>query len=87
MKRTERHHLKENELHNLARQAREGFESKRRETTFIVGALAVVGLLVVGYFVWHERVESRAHTLLAEALVSQSARVGAPAAPGTAGAV
>ena len=52
MKRTERHHLKENELHNLARQAREGFESKRRETTFIIGALAVVGLLAVGYFVY-----------------------------------
>ena len=86
MKRTERHHLKENELQNLARQAREGFESRRRETTFIIGALAVVGLLVVGYFVWRQRVESRAHTLLAEALVSQSARVGAPAAPGTAGA-
>ena len=28
MKRTERHHLKENELHNLARQAREGFETR-----------------------------------------------------------
>jgi TolA-binding protein len=86
MKRTERHHLKENELQNLARQAREGFESRRRETTFIIGALAVVGLLVAGYFVWHQRVESRAHTLLAEALVVQSARVGAPAAPGQPGA-
>ena len=86
MKRTERHHLKENELHNLARQARDGFESRRRETTFIIAALAVVGVLAAGYFVWHQRVESRAHTLLAEALVAQSARVGAPAAPGTAGA-
>jgi TolA-binding protein len=86
MKRTERHHLKENELQNLARQAREGFESRRRETTFIIGALAVVGLLVAGYFIWHQRVESRAHALLAEALVVQSARVGAPAAPGQPGA-
>ena len=86
MKRTERHHLKENELHNLARQAREGFDSRRRETTFIIAALAVVGVLAAGYFVWHQRVESRAHALLAEALVVQSARVGAPAAPGTAGA-
>jgi TolA-binding protein len=86
MKRTERRHLKENELQNLARQAREGFESRRRETTFVVGALAVVGLLVAGYFAWHQRVESRAHRLLADALVVQSARVGTPVAPGMAGA-
>ena len=85
MKRTERHHLKENELQNLARQAREGLESRRRETTFIVGAVAVVGLLVASYFAWHQRVESQAHALLAEALVVQSARVGAPAAPGQPG--
>ena len=86
MKRTERHHLKENELQNLARQAREGLESRRRETIFIVGAVAVVALLVAGYFAWHQRVESQAHALLAEALVVQSARVGAPAAPGQPGA-
>lgn len=86
MKRTERHHLKENELQNLARQAREGFESRRRETTGIIAALAVIGIAAAAYFIWHQRVESRAHALLAEALVVQSARVGAPAAPGTAGA-
>ena len=86
MKRTERHHLKENELQNLARQARDGFEARRRESTFIMAALAVVGVLAAGYFVWHERVESKAHALLAQALVVQSARVGAPAAPGQPGA-
>jgi TolA-binding protein len=86
MKRTERHHLKENELHNLARQAREGFESRRREATGIIAALAIIGIAIVVYFIWHERVQGRAHALLAEALVVQSARVGAPAAPGTAGA-
>jgi TolA-binding protein len=86
MKRTERHHLKENELQNLARQARDGFEARRRESTYIIAALAVVGVLAAGYFVWHERVESKAHALLAQALVVQSARVGAPAAPGQPGA-
>jgi TolA-binding protein len=86
MKRTERHHLKENELQNLARQARDGFEARRRESTYIMAALAVVGVLAAGYFVWHERVESKAHALLAQALVVQSARVGAPAAPGQPGA-
>jgi len=86
MKRTERHHLKENELHNLARQAREGFESRRREATAIVAALAVVGVAIAVYFIWHEQVQGRAHALLAQALVVQSARVGAPAAPGQPGA-
>jgi TolA-binding protein len=86
MKRTERHHLKENELQNLARQAREGFETRRRELTGITVAIVVVAAAILGYYAWHEHVESRAHALLAEAMVVQSARVGAPAAPGTAGA-
>jgi TolA-binding protein len=86
MKRTERHHLKENELQNLARQAREGFETRRREMTWVVAAVAVVAAIAIGYYAWHTRVESRAHALLAEALVVQSARVGVPAAPGQPGA-
>jgi TolA-binding protein len=86
MKRTERHHLKENELQNLARQAREGFETRRREMTGIIAAVVIIGVAVIAYFAWHQHVASRAHALLADALVVQSARVGAPAAPGTAGA-
>ena len=86
MKRAERHHLKENELQTLARQARERFETQRREMTGILVAIGVVGVAIVAYFAWHEHVQSRAHALLAEAIVVQSARVGAPAAPGTAGA-
>ncbi len=86
MKRRERHHLKENELQNLARQAREGFETRRREMSGIIAAVVIIGVAVIAYFAWHQHVESRAHALLADALVVQSARVGAPAAPGTAGA-
>ena len=86
MKRTERHHLKENELQNLARQAREGFETRRREMTGIIAAVVIIGVAVIAYFAWHQHVESRAHALLADALVVQATRVGAPAAPGTAGA-
>src|SRR6266542_3265634 len=55
MKRTERHHLKENELQTLARDARERFEAKRRETTAIIGIVAVVGAIAVGYLAWRER--------------------------------
>src|SRR5207253_9719775 len=41
---------------------------------------------LIGYFTWHQHVESRAHAMLAEALIVQTARVGPPAAPGTAAA-
>src|SRR5919198_4282047 len=82
MKRTERQHLKENELEALARQAREMVEARRRETTLIVTALVVVGAILGGYLLWRERVNSKAHDLLAQAVVVQEARVGPPPAPG-----
>lgn len=82
MKRTERRHLKENELETLARQAREAFDARRRETTAIVAIVAVVGVLAIGYFVWRERVQSRAHARLAEAAAVLDTRVGPPPANG-----
>jgi tetratricopeptide (TPR) repeat protein len=61
-------------------------EERRRETTgFIIGAI-VLGVAAGGYFLWRERVQSRAHTLLADALAVQEARIGVagtPATPGT----
>ncbi|HZP47305.1 MAG TPA: tetratricopeptide repeat protein [Vicinamibacterales bacterium] len=82
MKRTERQHLRENELEQFARQARELVEAKKRETTLIVGAIVVVGAVALGYFGWHQHVQSRAHDLLAQAVAVQDARVGPPPAPG-----
>src|SRR6059058_5424653 len=84
MKRTERHHLKENELDLLTRHAREAIAARKRETTAAIGALAIIGVAALAYYAWHERRESRAHALLADAVVVQDARVVAPAAPGTA---
>jgi TolA-binding protein len=83
MKRTERRHLKENELQTFARQMRETFELRRRETTIIVVVAAVVGVAAIGAFAWRERVQAKAHTLLADALSVRDARVGPPPAPGT----
>src|SRR6266508_2940380 len=81
MKRTERHHLKENELQTLARDARERFEAKRRETTAISGIVAVVGAIAVGYLAWRERVQTKAAILLAEATAVKDARIGPPGTP------
>jgi tetratricopeptide (TPR) repeat protein len=82
MKRTERRHLKENELEAFARQAREMMDARRRETTAITIVVVVIGVIAAGYFIWHERVQSKAHDLLAQAIAIQDARVGPPPAPG-----
>jgi TolA-binding protein len=86
MKRTERHHLKENELDRLARQARETVGTWKRETTVAIAAIVIVGAGVLGYVAWKDRINSRAEAMLAEALAATEVRVGAPVAPGTPGA-
>ena len=83
MKTKERHHLKENELGKLTRQARETMETRRSETTAVAAVIVVVAALALGYFGWRQRVQTKAHGLLAEAMAVQDARVGPPPAPGT----
>ena len=82
MKRTERQHLRENEIEQFARQTRELVEARKRESTLLVAAIVVVGAAALGYFAWHEHVQARAHDLLAQAVAVQDARVGPPPAPG-----
>ena len=83
MKRTERQHLKENELRAFAIQAREAIEERRRETTAIIAIAVIVGAAAIGYFGWREHVQNNAHALLAQAMATEDARVGPPPAPGT----
>ena len=83
MKTKERHHLKENELGKLTRQARETMETRRSETTAVAAVIVVVAALALGYFAWRQRVQTKEHGLLAEAMAVQDARVGPPPAPGT----
>ena len=75
MKRTERHHLKENPVLLLAMQARDLLEARKRETSAVAVSVAVVAVIAISYFAWHERVQARARTLLAEALTVQVAKV------------
>lgn len=82
MKRTERQHLRENEIEQFARQARELVEAKKRETTFFVSAIVIVAAIALGYFAWHTHVQTRADDLLAQAVAVRDARVGPPPAPG-----
>jgi TolA-binding protein len=83
MKTKERHHLKENDLGRLARQAKETVEARRSETLTAIAVVAVIGVLALSYFGWRDRVQSKAHALLAQAMAVQDARVGPPPAPGT----
>ncbi len=83
MKRTERHHLKENELAQFANRAREAIDARRREVGVAAIAVIIVSIGVIGYFAWQSRVEGRAGALLADAVIVSDARVGPPPAPGT----
>ena len=84
MKRTERHHLKQNIVEIAAVETMHFFATKRREATALVAVVAVVGLGAGAYWFWHTREQDKAHALLANAMVVQDARVGPPAAPGAA---
>ncbi len=83
MKRTERHHLKQNELRRMTMQARDVMETRSRELTMIVVALVVIAAVGIAYFVWRDRTESRAHALLAEAHGGGGGARRPAAAPGT----
>jgi len=83
MKRTERRHLRTNELASLTTQARDVFDARRGQMIAGVLAIVIVGGALIGYFTWRGRQQARAYALLAAALVVEEARVGPPAAPGT----
>ena len=83
MKRTERHHLKENELQRLAVQARETMDARRRELMAALAALVIIGGGAIGYIAYKQNVDSKAYKLIADAVAVEEARIGPPAAPGT----
>src|SRR4029079_2669564 len=83
MKRTERRHLKDNELAKAAATARQVVEERRGQVTMIGVAIAVIATVVLGYMWWTSRVAARADMLLADALAVDEARIGPPPAPGT----
>jgi TolA-binding protein len=83
MKRTERHHLRENELAHLAAGARNVVQERSKPILAIVVAVVVVVAVAGGYVAWQNRIEGRAHAQLAAALAVEEARVGPPAAFGT----
>ena len=80
MKRSERHHLKENELAISLRRARAVAEQHRREITFATIGILVILAASVGYLVWRQRTNGLAEERLADALTIAEAPV-VPVAP------
>ncbi len=55
MKRTERHHLKDNELTRLALSARQMVQERQALLTALLVAVAVVAVAAIGYYAWRTR--------------------------------
>lgn len=81
MKTTERHHLKDNEL-AIALGHAQGWAEKNQQTLIaIVALLVVIGAGIAGYAAWSGSTDTKARTLLAEAMVIEEARVMPPGPP------
>jgi len=64
--------------------ARRIYIDRKRETTGLLVGVVALAVIAGGYFLWSERLQSRAHALLAEAMVVQEARVSPPGTPAAA---
>ncbi|MGH9314274.1 MAG: tetratricopeptide repeat protein [Vicinamibacterales bacterium] len=86
MKRSERHHLKENPLaHTLAR-ASDVMTTRGREIGYAIVGILVLAAVIGGYVIWRGRIEASAGALLAAALTIAEAPVAPPATPPQPGA-
>ena len=88
MKRTQRHHLKENELALTVARTRDTFERHRRTITIATVAILVITVALGGYWIWRERANQQAGDALASAMIILEAPVvpaadATPAADGT----
>jgi tetratricopeptide (TPR) repeat protein len=86
MKRSERHHLKQNTLAVYFDRASTVLAERGREIGIAILVLLVLGLAIAGYTYWRGQVEARASALLAEAMIILESPVEPPplTAPGEA---
>ena len=81
MKRSERHHLKQNVLAVSMAHAEEALRRRRREVIVGVSVTLVLALVIGGYYFRQRQIASRAGALLAEAVVTVQAPVVPPPPP------
>ena len=75
MKRTERQRLKENDLADAITHAGDFVESNKQQVGVIVAVIVVVAIAAVGFLALRGRTDDRGQDLLADAMVTLSARV------------
>ena len=88
MKGSERHRLKENELSHVLGDATARLQENRSTFALVGGLIALVVVAAIGYWAWTTRSETRAQTLLGDAIVILQAPVEETkpgAKPGTTG--
>jgi len=81
MKTTERHHLKDNELATALTGAQSWVEQNKKNLLALVALIVVVGAGIAGYAAWSRSSDTKARTLLAEAMVIEESRVMPPGPP------
>ena len=81
MKTSERQHLKDNELAIALANANEWANQNQRPLQTVIVAVVVLAAATGGYFFWTNRVNTKARTLLADAMVVHEARVVPPQPP------
>jgi len=81
MKTTERHHLKDNELAMALTSAQGWVEQNQKNLLALVALVIVVGAGVGAYSMYTRSTDTKARTLLAEAMVIEEARVMPPGPP------
>lgn len=79
MKRSERHHLKQNELATSVARLQETLTTEPRTVVLAATAVIVAAVLVGGFFVWRARTQAQAQTMLAAGLATLDAPVAPPA--------
>jgi tetratricopeptide (TPR) repeat protein len=75
MKRTERHHLKENELAHSLAAAREYIEPRKKQVSLAAFLIFLFAVALLGVMIVRQRTVNRAHDMLAEAMVVLDAQV------------
>ena len=85
MKRSERHHLKQNVLAVSVAHAEETLRRRRREITISLSIVAALVVAIGGYFLLQRQTSARAGALLGEAMVVAMSPVVQPPPPSQAG--
>ena len=81
MKTTERHRLKDNDLAIALARAQSWADRNSKTLLATIIVVLVVGAGVMAYATWQSSTETKARTMLAEAMVIEEARVMPPAPP------